>query len=51
MVALADKSVCMPTDAYPLLHDAMLSTKYFDDETKLVYFGYRYNLPEMASGQ
>jgi len=41
-------SICTPENAYPRLYDAILSTKYFDDETELAYFGYRYYSPEMG---
>ena len=54
MVAFADTethvciSICTSVSAYPRLTNAMLSTKYFDDETDLVYYGYRYYRPEMG---
>jgi len=41
-------SICTPENAYPRFHDAILSTKYFDDESELAYFGYRYYSPEMG---
>jgi len=41
-------SICTPKNAYPRFHDAILSTKYFDDETGLVYFGFRYYSPELG---
>jgi len=41
-------SICTPQKAYPRLHDAILSTKYFDDESELAYYGYRYYSPEMG---
>jgi len=41
-------SVCTPQKAYPRFHDAILSTKYFDDESELAYFGYRYYSPELG---
>ena len=41
-------SICTPENAYPRFHDAILSTKYFDDETELAYYGYRYYSPEMG---
>jgi len=31
-------SICTPQKAYPRLYDAILSTKYFDDESELVYW-------------
>ena len=52
MVAFADTPVrarvCTPENAYPRFRDAILSTKYFDDETELAYYGYRYYSPEMG---
>ena len=48
MVAFADNSVCTPKSAYPRFRDAILSTKYFDDETGLVYYGLRYYTPELG---
>ena len=52
MVAFADTSirpsVCTPENAYPRFHDAILSTKYFDDETELAYYGFRYYSPELG---
>ena len=52
MVAFADTSmrahVCTSRNAYPRFRNAILSTKYFDDETQLVYYGYRYCSPEMG---
>ena len=52
MVAFADTSIraytSTPKNAYPRFHDAILSTKYFDDETELAYYGYRYYSPEMG---
>jgi len=41
-------SICTPQKAYPRFYDAILSTKYFDDESELAYFGYRYYSPEMG---
>jgi len=41
-------SICTPKNAYPRFHDAILSTKYFDDESELAYFGYRYYSPELG---
>ena len=41
-------SICTPESAYPRFYDAILSTKYFDDETELAYFGYRYYSPELG---
>jgi len=41
-------SICTPENAYPRFHDAILSTKYFDDESELAYFGYRYYSPELG---
>jgi|GEM_PF-6109004 len=41
-------SICTPENAYPRFHDAILSTKYFDDETELAYYGYRYYSPELG---
>jgi len=41
-------SICTPKNAYPRLYDAILSTKYFDDESELAYYGYRYYSPEMG---
>jgi len=41
-------SICTPQKAYPRFYDAILSTKYFDDETELSYYGYRYYSPEMG---
>jgi len=41
-------SICTPENAYPRFYDAILSTKYFDDETELAYYGYRYYSPEMG---
>jgi|GEM_PF-5810474 len=41
-------SICTPEKAYPRFHDAILSTKYFDDETELAYYGYRYYSPELG---
>ena len=41
-------SVCTLKNAYPRFNDAMLSTKYFDDETELAYFGFRYYSPELG---
>jgi len=41
-------SICTPENAYPRLHDAILSTKYSDDESELAYFGYRYYSPELG---
>ena len=52
MVAFADKPIRVHSSTsktpYPRQTNAMLSTKYFDDETELVYFGYRYYSPEMG---
>ena len=52
MVALADtpirSSVSTSKNAYPRFHDAILSTKYFDDESELAYYGYRYYSPELG---
>ena len=49
MVAFADNSIrahsSTSENAYPRFRNAMLSTKYFDDETELVYYGYRYYNP------
>jgi len=41
-------SICTPQKAYPRFHDAILSTKYFDDESKLAYFGFRYYSPNLG---
>jgi len=41
-------SICTPESAYPRFYDAILSTKYFDDESELAYFGYRYYSPELG---
>jgi|GEM_PF-6731600 len=41
-------SICTPQKAYPRLYDAILSTKYFDDESELAYYGYRYYSPELG---
>jgi len=41
-------SICTPENAYPRFYDAILSTKYFDDESELAYYGYRYYSPEMG---
>jgi RHS repeat-associated protein len=41
-------SICTAGNAYPRFHDAILSTKYFDDETELAYYGLRYYSPEMG---
>jgi len=41
-------SICTPENAYPRLYDAILSTKYFDDESELAYYGYRYYSPELG---
>ena len=52
MVAFADNSirtsVSTSESAYPRFCDAILSTKYFDDETELVYYGYRHYSPELG---
>jgi|GEM_PF-4777181 len=40
--------ICTPESAYPRFYDAILSTKYFDDESELAYYGYRYYSPEMG---
>jgi len=40
--------ICTPQKAYPRFYDAILSTKYFDDESELAYYGYRYYSPEMG---
>jgi len=41
-------SICTPKNAYPRFYDAILSTKYFDDESELAYYGFRYYSPEMG---
>jgi RHS repeat-associated protein len=41
-------SICTPENAYPRFYDAILSTKYFDDESELAYYGYRYYSPELG---
>jgi len=41
-------SICTPQKAYPRFHDAILSTKYSDDESELAYYGYRYYSPELG---
>ena len=52
MVAFADTPirahVYTSKNAYPRFRDAILSTKYFDDETELAYYGLRYYSPEMG---
>ena len=52
MVAFADTSIRVHSSTsktpYPRQTNAMLSTKYFDDETELVCYGYRYYSPELG---
>ena len=52
MVAFADTSVLSSAStsesAYPRLYDAILSTKYFDDEMETYYYGFRYYSPELG---
>jgi len=48
----SETHVCIPVStsvsAYPRLTNAMLSTKYFDDESELAHYGYRYYSPELG---
>ena len=41
-------SICTSENAYPRFCDAILSTKYFDDELQTYYYGYRYYSPELG---
>jgi len=41
-------SICTSVSAYPRITNAILSTKYFDDELQTYYYGYRYYSPGMG---